>query len=191
MTTALSPEQFDLFSQIVLEPDNRSPEKTSSTNASAKVRNVVVRELLTVEDVIDVLELGKQMVQDVDLNEYVEDDAVIKSCMKVRMDTERKYVNVFIAYEGERPIGFTVGTTSPAFHRRGIVAEQKLWYVGKTSRGSQAARKLSQAYEHWARLNGATQIFTGTANKRYAEKTSKMLERLGYARVGALHVKEI
>lgn len=154
-------------------------------------KRMTVRELLSSKQDFEILKLAQEFANDVDLNEEIEDDILLMSCIRVRNDPERGNVNVFIAYDGDDAVGFLVGVTSGAFHRRAVVAEQKLCYVTKSARGSLAVKLLIKAYERWARLNGATQIFTGTANKRYAERTSKLLEHLGYARVGAMHVKEI
>lgn len=156
-----------------------------------KRQNIVVRELMTFEQDLEVLRLTEEFVNDVDLNETFEEENVLRSCIHIRNDIERKHINLFIAYEGNKPIGFLVGVATHAFHRPGIVAEQKLCYTSPDKRGSSAALHLVEAFERWARLNGATQIFTGTANKRYAERTSKFFEKIGYARVGTLHVKEI
>lgn len=154
-------------------------------------KGVRVEELSRSSQYADVLALAQGFAADVDLDEYIDADCVLKSCILINQDYTRKHTNLFIAYDGDTPIGFLVGVTTTAFHRPTVVAEQKLWYVSQTARGGVAAKKLMQAYEDWARLNGATQIFTGTANRRYAERTSKLLEHLGYARCGALHVKEI
>jgi hypothetical protein len=152
---------------------------------------ITVRELTRAEQDLEILKLGKEFCNDVDLAEHVDDEVLHLSCIKVRQDVERNYINCFIAYEDGSPIGFLVGVTMHAFHRRGVVAEQKLCYVTPSARGSIAVKLLIRAFEQWARVNGATQIFTGTANLRYAERTSKLFEHLGYARVGSLHVKEI
>lgn len=186
MTTA----QLQLpFTQATVTPSthsSRSQEKPKSTR-----RSVRIEELLRPEQDDDIIRMAHAFADDVDLNESVDDYTVRMSCIALRADVERRGVNVFIAYDDDRAIGLCLGVTSPAFHRPGVVAEQKLWYVEPTHRGSVAARKLMAAYERWARCNGATQIFTGTANKRYAERTSQLLEKLGYARVGNVHVKEI
>lgn len=152
---------------------------------------ITVEELQRAEQDLEVLALAKEFVNDVDVKEWVDEDTTLLSCIRIRNDVERTSVNLFIAYEGSKPIGFLVGVASPAFHRPGIVAEQKLCYVTRTARSLVAVKRLVQAYERWARLCGATQIFTGTVNRRYAERTSKLFEYFGYARVGSLHVKEI
>lgn len=152
---------------------------------------IKVEELIRSEQDFDMLRLAREFTADVELNEHVDEDVLLMTCIKIRNDVERKYVNCFIAYSDDKPIGFLVGVTSPAFHRLGIVAEQKLWYVTPNARGTLAFKLLIKAFEHWARTNGATQLFTGTANVKLSERTSKLLQHLGYARVGTSHVKEI
>lgn len=171
--------------------ESKSQEKSSNTNASAKVRKILVKELLYPQQDFEIVRLATDFVNDVDLNESIDVDTTIMSCIRIRNDINRENVNCFIAYDGDEAIGFLVGVTSQAFHRKGVVAEQKLCYVSPNKRGSTAAMRLVRAFVGWAKLNGATQIFTGTANNRYAEKTSKLFEQLGFRRVGYTHVMEI
>lgn len=154
-------------------------------------KRVTVEELLRPEQDFELLEMGKRFCAMSGLDEHVDDDALLMTCIGIRLDVERNNLNAFIAYIDGEPVGFIVGVTTKALHRKGVVAEQKLWYVEQSARGSLAAKALIRAYEDWARLNGATQLYTGTAIRQLSERTSKLLEKLGYARVGALHVKEI
>ena len=186
MNTAQLQLPYDLAEQIQETLSDKSQESNSSTKSS-----VEVRELMSSEQDDDVLMLGLEMSQDVDLDEHVDPLVVKNSCIQFRADVERLNYNCFIAYQGSTAIGFLVGICMPCLHREGVVAEQKLWYVKPQFRGTWASLKLIRAFERWARLNGATQIFTGTANRRYAERTIKQLNRLGYATCGALLVKEI
>lgn len=150
-----------------------------------------VEELTRLEQDLEIFRMAEGFAQEVTLNEYINFDTLILSCAKVRQDIERKHLNVFICYLDSEPVGFLVGVATPCFHRPAIVAEQKLWYVTPKRRASYAAIHLVRAYERWARINGATQIYTGSANTPFTERTSKLLEHLGYARTGTLHVKEI
>lgn len=191
INTAQSQLSFNLPEETHQKPKDRSQEKHSKSNASVVKKKIRVEELTRHSQDLEILRMGKAFCNDTDLNEHVDDDVLLMSCIKVRQDVDRQYVNCFIAYADTTPVGFLVGVTTPAFHRLGIVAEQKLCYVEPTARGGYAVVRLIKAFERWSRINGATQIFTGTANLRYAERTSKLLEHFGYARVGALHVKEI
>lgn len=150
-----------------------------------------VEELTRSEQDLEIYDMAKGFAEEVTLDEYIDLDTLVLSCAAVRQDIERKHLNVFIAYLGDEAVGFLVGVTTPCFHRPAIVAEQKLWYVRPERRASYAAIHLVRAYERWARINGATQIYTGSANTPFTERTSKLLEKLGYARTGTLHVKEI
>lgn len=150
-----------------------------------------VEEINNYKQDIEILELAKGFAEEVTLQEYIDPETIIRSCAAVRNDTTRKALNVFICYKDNEPVGFLVGVTTQSFHRPAIVAEQKLWYVSPRKRASLAAVHLVRAYEKWARLNGATQIYTGAANTPYTERISKLLNRLGYERTGTLHVKEI
>lgn len=185
----LSTHQSTQAAPIPSKLADKSHEKTQSTSDS--VPKITVRELQTHEQDNEIIRLAHQFAQDVDLQEHVEDDVLRASCIRCRMDLDRHNVNCFIAYDGDRAIGFLVGVATQAFHREGIVAEQKLWYVEPTRRGTTAARKLLWEFQRWARLNGATQIYTGVANERYSERTSKLLEKIGYRRVGYTHVMEV
>lgn len=182
---------LDLQSPIRSAQSDRSQQSTSNTAASAKGTKLHVQELRTQQQIADVYELAKQFGADIEPSEPIDFDTLARSCLMILEDVERKYLNLFIAYDDEEPLGFLLGVTSPCLHRPRVVAEQKLWYVMPTARGGLAAKYLVMAYERWARLNGATQIYTGTANKLYAERTSKLLKHLGYARVGYLHVKDV
>lgn len=191
MNIVSSQLSFDLAEPTQISPKDRSQERHSNTNAFVINKKWRVEELTTPDQDLEVLRMGHNFIADVDLNERVDDDVTLMSCIRIRQDVDRQYINLFIAYFDNKPKGFLVGVATPAFHRLGIVAEQKLCYVEPSARGSTAAMYLVQAYEKWARLNGATQLFTGTVNRRYAERTAKFFEHLGYARVGSLHVKEI
>lgn len=156
-----------------------------------KPEPIRVEELLFSHQDLEVLQLAKNFSQDTDQDEWIDDDVVLMSCANVRADPERMSTNCFIAYEGSAPIGFLVGVTFQPFHRRGIVASQIFCYVEPRARGGLAVRRMHQALDKWAQLNGATQIHTSTTNSRYAARTSKLFEKLGYRRVGSTHMKEI
>ncbi len=190
MTTAQLQLPFDLPVQTPPKRNDRWLRKSKRTTSYAR-RRVEVTEVLTEDHVYAILKLAHEFQHDVDLNEHMDPDIVTTTCINVKNDPNRDYLNMFVAYADNEPVGFLVGSTLPAMHRLGVVAEQKLWYVTENARGTPAAKLLIRAFERWAKLNGATQIFTGTANTRYAERTSQLLEQLGYARVGSLHVMEI
>lgn len=198
MTSVQLPLPFGLPEATPMEPYDRSTEKTLSMNAFAPRHDILqsvnssyrVAELMDEAQDDEIVALTKEFIADVDLNEWFDELTLRKSCIEIRDDLDRANVNCFIAYYHDKPTGFLVGTASRCFHRPGLVAEQKLWYVRPTARSGPAAALLIRAYERWATDLGATQLFTGTANSRYAERTIRTLKKLGYVPVGALLVKE-
>lgn len=192
MSTAQLQLPLDQAERTQQRPSGKSQGNSASLHAFARRNRVHVQELLTHDQDVQIVEMAHMFVDGIASQDQIEDDVLLMNCIRMRNDTERKQMNCFIAYEGTTPIGFLVGVTTPALYARKVVAEQKLWYVKPTRRGSVAATLLIRAFEAWARINGATQIYTGTANfPQHAERTSKLLEHIGYARTGALHVKEI
>lgn len=181
----------DTMLQMMLPMELPLQKNSLVSRVAKRPSKIEIRELQSSEQDFHMLELAQEMVAESELNESIDVDEVLLSCIQIRADIERKGVNVFIAYDEGKPIGYILGVTSKAFHRKGIVAEMKLMYIKPVKRGSLTALLLLKAYERWAILNGATQIFTGTVNKQHAERTSKFFEQTGYARVGSLHVKEI
>lgn len=106
-------------------------------------------------------------------------------------DTDRTYANVFNAYKDEQPVGFLIGFCRPYIFSEATVATQELWYVLEECRAGRAAYKLIKAFEEWARLRGALEIFTGvTAGDSVTmAKIGSVLKRMGYPMVGTHHKK--
>jgi len=150
-----------------------------------------VFELHNMDQAREILRMAKEFADDYPIPEIVDDTVLIASCMSLIKDGERKHLNAFIAYLEDKAIGFLVADCMPVWYNRRIIAEQRLWFVSKQFRGSRAAPLLIKAYEAWAIRNGATHLYTGTGNERYAEQTSRLLEQLGFKRVGSMHLKEI
>lgn len=171
-----APVQLDLFEK---------PKKTLSGK-------IVIREIRKREQIKDVIKMAHAFANDTDLkNEWVDDDMVISSCLRVLHDIDRTSLNVFLAYIGEEVVGIIVGVANKPFYRVGVVAHQHLWYVMPEARSTVVPILLLRGFERWARLVGATRIVTGSINLRYSERISKILNRFGYGRVGDTYLKEI
>lgn len=150
-----------------------------------------VEELRLAEQDDEIVLLGRHNAEDTDLTADFDEGILRASCLSMRRDVYRTNWNCFIAYKRDEPVGYILATCSPSLYSKRIVASLELFFVMPKLRGTRVTLMLVEAYERWALSNGASRLFTGTVNKRYAEKTSHMLEKLGYMRVGALHAKEI
>jgi GNAT superfamily N-acetyltransferase len=150
-----------------------------------------VSELRDEQQDLDIIRMAEEFAEEINLNEYIDPVIVKVSCTRVRNDMKRKDLNCWLAYLNDEAIGFLVAICFPTWYNRKIVSEQKIWFVSKQYRGTRAAFLLIKAYEQWARLNGATQMYTGVANHDNSERHGKILEKLGFRRVGSTHVKEV
>lgn len=114
-----------------------------------------------------------------------------KFCRQIQGDFDRDYLNGFLCYNGDLPIGFIVCRACQYLFSTQILAYQELVYVKKEFRGTKAFILLIKAFEEWARLRGAVQVFTGVAvfDPAVAKKTSKLLAKMGYPKVGAYHCR--
>lgn len=159
-------------------------------NVSVKqTRSYSVRQIETYEDTAAVVEMAYEFAAEASDTEEVVSDNVLKSCIDIRL-SDRTNVNLFIVYKYDLPVGFLVGTCFDLWYNTRKCAEQKLWFVRKAHRHTIAPKLLIDAYEAWALSLGASRIYTGCANPRYAATISRTLHKLGYANVGGTFVKE-
>lgn len=139
----------------------------------------------------DVLLLGKAFRDESGAHLPFDPDWTRDWLEQVMSDTDRAFVNVFIAYRDDMPAGMLIGFARPYVFSSAICASQELWYVVPKHRSQRTAYMLMRAFEEWARLRGAIEIFTGiTAGD--AETTSRIagvLTRMGYPLVGTYHKK--
>lgn len=153
--------------------------------------NFKIKDLLRQEQDEGLLDLVREHCLDTGTMEEFDLDTAKNTCINYRHGLWQGKMCIFIAYLGEEPVGYTVGEVSQALHKKTVIGEQKILFVTKRLRGTLLAVRLLQSFEQWARTYGAAQIFTGTVNELYSERTSQFLERLGHRKVGTLHVKEL
>lgn len=152
-------------------------------------------EMTTKEHMVDVWKLTKAYVAELPQSDFVDSHKLQRSCYLCVQDVDRKNLNVWLVYkEGyTTAIGFAVAIASPNWYNDLITTELKVWYILPEYRGTRAFLKLLKAYEQWARLRSAHILYTGVASNLsdlQTERTSKLLEKLGYPLMGRLHAKE-
>lgn len=157
--------------------------------------NYTVKQIESYEDTMHVMRMAVDFAAEAGPDEEVIDDEVLQSCIRIRVH-DRTAINLFIVSKydvdlgASVPCGFLVGICNQLWYNTKKCAEQKLWYVEKRHRHTIAPKLLIDAYEAWALSQGASRIYTGSANVRYSETISKTLTKLGYAHVGGTFVKE-
>lgn len=150
-----------------------------------------VRELRSQLQDSDIVRLSREALIEKDELWDFDEFEIRNTCIMIRAQTDRTFINLFLIYRDEVCVGYMLATCYPSTHSKRLVGEQKVWYVTKTARGSRAALLLLKAYEDWAVLQGASKLFTGSTNKSLAARTSSFLNKLGYVPVGLIMCKEI
>lgn len=87
--------------------------------------------------------------------------------------------------------GYMIGSLADYGFSDATFAYDRLLYVAPTMRGSVAARMLITAFETWAREHGAQRVLLGITTGVHTERTEQFYNKLGYATVGRLTMKEI
>lgn len=87
--------------------------------------------------------------------------------------------------------GYMIGSLADYGFSDAMFAYDRLLYVTQNMRGSVAARMLITAFETWARYHGAQRVLLGVTTGVHTERTEQFYNKLGYATVGRLTMKEI
>lgn len=62
-----------------------------------------------------------------------------------------------------------------------------LLFVAPGARGRMAAARMLRRYEEWCRKKGCSAALVGVSSGVMMDRTGRMLERLGYGRIGGLY----
>lgn len=96
-----------------------------------------------------------------------------------------------VAVLGDKVIGFIAGSLARYGFYPGAYAHDRMLYVTPTARGSVAARMLIRSFEEWAKQHDADYVLMGVTTGIHTERTEKFYNKLGYATVGRLTMKEL
>lgn len=87
--------------------------------------------------------------------------------------------------------GFLVGSLADYGFTDARYAYDRMVYVAQHRRGGIAARMLIEAFERWALDRGAVHVLLGITTGVHTERTEAFYNKLGYATIGRLTMKEI
>lgn len=88
-----------------------------------------------------------------------------------------------------RIVGFLAGLIHPLMLSHTIVATEIAWYVEKEARGSHAGKKLLEAFEVWAKEQGADWVTMGDIT--VVGNLGPVYEKLGYENTERAYSKRI
>jgi|TARA_R110000796_G_C14371766_1_gene414105 hypothetical protein len=92
---------------------------------------------------------------------------------------------IFLAWDGEDPVGVFVGNVASYYFGPDLVATDTIWYVVPEKRGTYVGIKLLSLFEDWARSKGAADIRIGQTSTIKPEVFEGLLEKRGYKFIGA------
>jgi hypothetical protein len=98
---------------------------------------------------------------------------------------------VWIAWDGEQPVGFFVGKVHPLFFSKDLVAVDTVWYVLPKSRGSRVGLQLLELFEKWSESKGVKDIRIGQTSKLEHSAFDKIMGKRGYEYVGSYFVRKV
>jgi GNAT superfamily N-acetyltransferase len=145
-----------------------------------------VTELLTHDQMEDLVALGRLFIMESGPHLDYDEEEVRKTCKMVIKDIEREYVNIFLVYREHELIGFLYCSCGKYLFNKQRYAQQELIFIRPAYRGTRAFLKLIKAFEEWARLRSAMEIWMGNAHNKYF---SAVLPKIGYPEVGTYHRK--
>jgi GNAT superfamily N-acetyltransferase len=96
-----------------------------------------------------------------------------------------------VAEDRGQILGMIAAYLDRPYFSEDLVVYDHVWFVGKESRGSMVGPRLLKYVAEWARLCGAKSVFVTLGSDVSQERVGKLVERLGYSRLGGYYRKDI
>lgn len=98
---------------------------------------------------------------------------------------------VLVGEKDGRILGMIAAYLDKPYFSEDLVVYDHIWYVGKEGRGSMVGPRLLKHVAEWARLCRAKAVFVTLGSDVSQERVGKLVERLGYSRLGGYYRKDI
>lgn len=139
-------------------------------------------------DLPEILILARRMHLESEYRKLAFDPEFIRKLLENALNQDA--YGPFVAFnEAGRAVGFILGHVSQTFFGPDLVASELAFYVSPEARGSSAAIRLMQAYDSWACMQGAKEIFLGITTGINELKTTELFNRSGFHHAGRLFKK--
>lgn len=155
--------------------------------------SVKATELLYIENVPHVVELGRQMQQECEPDLSFSELETTANLLAVLNDVSRSECNIWIVWQDTEIVGFGVGYISKFLFSEMTKASLALWYVIPKYRKTRAAFEIMHNFENWAKINGSTRIEVGASRVGVddVDTLNRMFARRGFSRYGELFYREL
>ncbi|OZB46485.1 MAG: hypothetical protein B7X60_08535 [Polynucleobacter sp. 39-45-136] len=142
--------------------------------------------LATVNDLPDLVMLGKQLHQESTFSTMDYDGEIVKQSL-TDLINKNQFVVVTEDINGI-VIGVMAGSVTQSWFGNDLIASDLVLLVRQDRRGGLIAHRLIQHFVHWAKLAGAKQIRPGVTTGN--ESAQALYERLGFKRCGSTYFME-
>lgn len=133
----------------------------------------------------DVVALGRLMHRESAYRDLDFSESKVRQLALVGANSSGWYLR--LAYEGETPVGLMAGQIVGYYFGDDRMASDLAWYVVPERRGTPIAVCLAKGYVDWAWSMGVREVKLSTSTNVEAEKTARLLERMGFERIGTIH----
>ena len=141
------------------------------------------------EDLPKIMRLAKEMHSETSFRTLSFDDG--KAAAEIMANIVNPDVFVVVAEERGQIVGIVAAFLSKPFFSEDTVVYDHIWYVGKDSRGSMVGPRLLKSLSQWAVLCRAKAVFVTLGSDVSQERVGKLVEKLGYRRLGGYFRKDI
>ncbi|WP_299406781.1 GNAT family N-acetyltransferase [uncultured Roseobacter sp.] len=135
------------------------------------------------------LALCKAMHAETDYRKIPFSNEIMGAHIIMYLDTPATH-RIFVHKEAGRLQGALFGHVSPYFFSEARIANDDLLYVAPEYRSLRITRKLIKAFEVWAMTCGAQEICLSVSTGLSEDRAEKLLNRQGFARIGAIFKKQ-
>lgn len=98
---------------------------------------------------------------------------------------------VCVAEDQGQVVGMIAAYLSQPYFSDDLVVYDHIWFVGKAGRGSLVGSRMLKHVAEWGRLCGAKAVFVTLGSDVSQERVGKLVEKLGYRRLGGYYRKDI
>lgn len=140
-------------------------------------------------DLPQIMRLAREMHAETSFRTLTFDEA--KAATEVMSNIMNPDVFACVAEDRGQIVGIVSAFLSQPYFSQDIVAYDHIWYVGKEARGTFVGPRLLKLLAEWAGLCRAKAVFVTLGSDVSQERVGKMVERLGYSRLGGYYRKDI
>ena len=145
----------------------------------------------TEEDIPIIYEMCLKFIDESPYREYPRDEHKILSLIASFLSNQKERICILGISNGI-PIGIIAGSLSQALFSQQQVASEVMWWVDPEHRGkTRAALELLGAFEHWAKLVGASFIQMQSLTNEYEIPLERFFTAKGYRPKEIAYVKEL